>query len=256
VPLEHPGTKVARSTPTAPLSAKRVTKALDPDRCSWSSLRSLCDDPLVLAVDHLMMGVSDFKKSEERWQAEQSLTSYEGSSFDDAPGWGNWGVPLGDIWIEMVGILDRDALKEDDRAQMFSSVVAGGDRLMGWALAPNDLDALAARMNLPVESQSATDKRTGQRRTWRQVGFLETRMEPYLPFFVGWDHPMHDEAHEMTKELGNPQVSAADVRMELSGDPKRLSEWLGDIEAPCSIVEGPPALTAHIVSSSGDFSVS
>jgi hypothetical protein len=209
----------------------------------------------VLGVDHLMMGVADFRAAAARWESEHGLRAIEGLRFADAPGFGNWAVPLGETWIELVGITDRDAADGDPRAQLFSAVVAGGDRLLGWALAPADLDAVAERLRLPISRQHATHLATGDRLTWRQVGFDETRMRHYLPFFVGWDHDAHADNQRLTDELGNASAKQADVTIELTGDPESLERWLGDLQAPVSITEGPPGITAWISTDRGPLTV-
>lgn len=207
----------------------------------------------MLAVDHLMMGVADFGRSVARWRSEYGLSAVEGIRFEDAPAWGNWAVPLGETWIELVGIVDSDAARNDPRAEFFSRLVAAGDRLLGWALAPEDLDGVAERLGLPVIVQSATDVRSGERFTWRQVGFEETRAERYLPFFIGWDQDLHARMRAATGESGNPHAGQSDTRLELSGDPRRLAGWLADLDPPISITPGPADLTARISTSSREL---
>lgn len=186
--------------------------------------------------------MADFHASAARWESEYDLRAIEGLRFEDAAGFGNWAVPLGETWIELVGIADRDAARDNPRARMFSAVVAAGDRLLGWALAPPDLVAVADRLDLPISRQHATHLPTNDLYSWRQVGFEETRLQHYLPFFVGWEHDAHAENERLTNEHGNAHARQADVRIELTGDPHRLKRWLGDLEAPVSITAGPPAL--------------
>lgn len=160
---------------------------------------------------------------------------------------------MGKTWIELVGVVDGG--QSDPRAQMFSQAVSAGDRLLGWALVAEDLDAVAARLQLPVSKQHATHVITGERFTWRQVGFDETRMHYYLPFFIGWDHDVHADMDRATEEVGNARVGQADLSLELTGDPARLEQWLGDVAAPISISEGPPSITAHIPTDRGQLTV-
>lgn len=202
-----------------------------------------------------MMGVSDFRASAERWRAQEDLAAVEGIRFEDAPGWANWAVPLGETWIELIGLADPQAAGQDPRARMFSAVVSGGDRLLGWALAPTDLDTVADRLGLPISRQRGTDARTGEQFVWSQAGFDETRLEPYLPFFVGWDHDIHADMARSTAEIGNAHAKQSEIRLELSGDPERLRRWLGDIEAPVSISHGDPGIVAHIPTSRGQLTV-
>jgi hypothetical protein len=59
----------------------------------------------MLAVDHLMVGVSDFAVTAARWHREWGLTAVEGVRFDQSPGWGSWVVSMGDTWIELLGLM-------------------------------------------------------------------------------------------------------------------------------------------------------
>ena len=205
----------------------------------------------MLPIDHLMMGVADFRASASRWESEHGLTAIEGITFDDSPAFANWAVPLGETWVELVGVTRGAAADSDARALMFSQMVSTGDRLMGWALVPADLDAVAQRLGLTVSPQHATHSATGEPFTWRQVGFEETRTQPYLPFFLGWDHDVHAEMALATVEVDNARVRQADVTLELTGDPQALERWLGDIEAPVTIAEGTPSITGRIPTDRG-----
>jgi hypothetical protein len=209
----------------------------------------------MLAIDHLMMGVADFQASASRWEADHGLTAITGISFDDSPAFANWVVPLGETWIELVGVAEGTTGDADPRAQMFAQAVSTGDRLMGWALVPEDLNAVAQRLGLPVSDQHATHSVTGERYTWRQVGFEETRMQPYLPFFLSWDHDVHVEMAQATDEVNNARARQADVTLELAGDPGRLAQWLGDINTPITIAKGTPSITARIPTDHGVLTV-
>lgn len=206
-------------------------------------------------VDHLMMGVADFRASAADWQSDHGLAAIEGLRFDEAPAFGNWAVPLGRTWIELVGVADEEAGRGDPRAQMFASVVSARDRLLGWALAPENLDAVAERLQLPVSDRHATRIATGERFTWRQVGFDETRVEYYLPFFIGWDHDVHTEMDLSTSEVANARAKPEEVTLKLTGDPGRLARWLGEIEAPISITHGTPSITATIATDRGQLTL-
>lgn len=133
-------------------------------------------------VDHLMMGVPDFERTAAEWRERYGWQAMFGSRFDSMPGWGNWIVPLGDTWIEWVGLWDRE-LAQDPMAPLFEAAVADGPLLMGWALAAEDLPAVATRLGVKVEEHQATSPIATT--TWRQAGFTESRLRPYLPFFVG-----------------------------------------------------------------------
>lgn len=222
--------------------------------CNTSRDERLSED--VIPIDHIMMGVADFEGSAARWESQHQLRTVRGIAFDDAPAFANWAVPLGETWIELVGVAEGADSDSDPRARMFSEVVSSGDRVLGWALVPDDFEGVARRLGLPISHQHGTHSVTGERFTWRQVGFDETRLHYYLPFFLSWDHDAHGDAARATDEIENAHAHAADVTLELTGDPARLEDWLGDIEAPVTIRDGPPSITAHIPTDRGTLTIS
>ena len=127
-------------------------------------------------------------------------------------------------------------------------------RLRPGRLRPGRL-RVADRLELPISRQRGTDARSGERLTWSQLGLEETRLEHYLPFFVGWDHDVHADMARSTAELGNAHAKQGEIRLELSCDPDRLERWLGDIDAPVSIGRGAPGILAHIPTSEGELTV-
>jgi hypothetical protein len=87
------------------------------------------------------------------------------------------------------------------------------------------------------------------------VGFDETRVEYYLPFFIGWDHDVHTEMDLSTSEVANARAKPEEVTLKLTGDPGRLARWLGEIEAPISITHGTPSITATIATDRGQLTL-
>jgi Glyoxalase-like domain len=195
-------------------------------------------------VDHLMMGVPDFDRTARSWLDRFGWKAMFGSHFDSMPGWGNWIVPLGDTWIEWVGLWDR-GLAADPMAPFFEAAVADGERLMGWAVESDDLDGIAARLGVAVEQHQATSPiRTT---VWKQAGFAESRLRPYLPFFVGWtDDTLRGDSRRYTMELGNPVVDRGGIAMRLSGDANMYTDWIGGLDLPATFRPGPPSIQADL----------
>ena len=89
---------------------------------------------------------------------------------------------------------------------------------MSWVVAVDDL--------APVEERLGREARDGHRirpdgtdLCWRQIGVLEVIVDPQLPFFVQWSGPATDHP--------SAGGTIAIDRIEMSGDPDAISEWLG-----------------------------
>lgn len=114
---------------------------------------------------------------------------------------------------------------------------AGGDRLLGWCVATDDLDSVVRRLGLDVLPGSRTLP-DGSTLSWRLAGVEVGLAEGWLPFFIQWDGP--PELH--------PGAAGSDASgfawVEVTGDEERLREWLGpDAELPVRVVDGPPSLS-------------
>ena len=80
---------------------------------------------------------------------------------------------------------------------------------------------------------------TGDRRrpdgvllTWRQIGVLELLDDPALPFFIEWQTDPAN--HPSAGATGDVSFAA----LEIAGDPRRVSEWLGQpVEQPLEDVK-------------------
>ncbi len=196
----------------------------------------------MVVVDHLMMGVSNFEETAQRWRDRYGWAALYGSSFDSMPGWGNWIVPLGDTWIEWIGLLDP-TLATDPMAPLFQAAVASGEQLMGWAIEAPDLAGVAARLEVPIDTHRATGPAGVT--SWRQAGFTESRTRPYLPFFLEWtDGALRERSQRLSGEVGNPMVNRTGVSMRLSGDQRAYEAWIGEETMPAEFSPGPPSLQA------------
>ena len=107
---------------------------------------------------------------------------------------GRWLRRLGDLlvagatmivtagwWIALV------ELCEEARASSFGRWILGADEgaAVGWAVRPDDLEAVAARHGLSIDRGSRTGP-SGQLVEWRMAGVRQAAERPWLPFFIGW----------------------------------------------------------------------
>lgn len=201
-----------------------------------------------MRIDHVLLASRDMTATAERIYDEHGLASADGGRH---PGWGtgNRIVPVGEgQYLEIIGIADIDEARTSPFGQYVLSLTQDGDRLMGWCVRPDDLDATAKRLGLePVPGSRA--RPDGVEVGWRLAGMPEAMAEPWLPFFIAWDdmavHPSRTPVAHTVRPLGF-------ARVEAGGDPARLADWLDDARLP--VRTGPDSrLTAVAIrSSSGD----
>ena len=161
-------------------------------------------------------------------------------------GWGtaNRIVPLGDTYVELITVVDGP----EAAGSAFGRWVAAGirsapGRPLGWVARTDRLDEVAERLGL---SASAGSRAGGEGRvlSWRLAGVEAAAAEPSLPFFVEWGEgtPLPGRA-----PVAHPAGSARVTRLELGGDPGRVTEWLGTDGLPIAVSPGAPAVTRIIV---------
>ncbi|HJW22258.1 MAG TPA: VOC family protein, partial [Candidatus Limnocylindrales bacterium] len=112
------------------------------------------------------------------------------------------------------------------------------------AVAPADVEAVAARLRLPLVGGSRR-RPDGRVVTWRTVGLGIALEDPSRPFFIDWqtaaaDHPGRSPANHRSP-------SPTGLRLELSGDERAVRSWLGDEEAAIVVRPGAPAITGLVI---------
>jgi hypothetical protein len=177
-------------------------------------------------------------------EAEHGLASIPGGRH---PGWGtaNRIVPLGDAYLELVGVVDE----REAAGSPFGRWVAGGTpgRPLGWAVRTDDLDGVVRRLGLTVTPGSRTLP-GGDVLGWRHAGFERAAAEPTLPFFIQWE----DAAPFPGKTaISHPVGRIGIERLELNGDAGRLDAWLGEHALPVVVRPGTPGLSAVVFSGGG-----
>jgi len=195
-------------------------------------------------IDHVIYAVGDLEAAAARLRDSLGLGSVVGGSH---PGWGtaNRIVPLGDQYVELVAVADRTEAAASEFGRAVMNAVAGGPWLLGWALATDDLQAVASRLNLEVTDGSRT-RPDGSLLRWQLAGVAHALATGALPFFIRWNVP--PELHP------GAAVAEHDVRprgiawIEITGEENAVHAWLGRYELPLRIIMGPPALSAVAIS--------
>jgi Glyoxalase-like domain len=112
----------------------------------------------------------------------------------------------------------------------------------GWftmAAVSDDLDAVASRLGIEVDSGSRT-RPDGQTVRWRMAGLDDERREPWMPFFLTWD--ISHELHPGRAPVGHGVRATGIAWVEAGGDAERLRAWLGGDELPIRVSDGEPGI--------------
>jgi Glyoxalase-like domain len=194
-----------------------------------------------------LIAVVDLAAAAHEFEVEHGLSSIEGGRH---PGWGtaNRIVPLGKSYLELVAVIDEDEAAGSDFGHWVAAVDAeSGSKPFGWAVRTNDLDRIAHRLGLIVESGSRVTPE-GHVLRWRAASLDEPAAEPSLPFFIEW---AEGSAFPGRAAVVHPAGSVEIERLELRGDVAHLSQWLGRHELPISVREGQPTVERVVLKGSG-----
>lgn len=197
-----------------------------------------------MPIDHILIAVTDLVGAAQMVERHYGLASIEGGRH---PGWGtaNRIVPLGDAYLELVAVVDAAQARDSTFGRWILTAEPNGPR--GWAVRTDDIEAVARRLGLAVHAGSRTTPR-GDVLRWRSAGLEQAIAERSLPFFIEWSK---DTRHPGTTAIRHPAGAAHLSRLEIQGDPRRLSDWLGGEELPIAVTAGAPSLSKIVISGDG-----
>jgi len=192
----------------------------------------------VLRLDHVVYAVPDLDEAAVRFREEFGLDSSEGGRHEH---WGtaNRIVPLGDQYLELVAAVDEPVAAETAFGGGVLERAAGGGGWFTIAAVADDLDAVASRLGIEVDSGSRT-RPDGQTVRWRMTGLDDPRREAWMPFFLIWD--ISDELHPGRARAGHGVRATGLGRVEVGGDAERLRTWLGGDELPIQVTDDAPGI--------------
>jgi hypothetical protein len=199
-------------------------------------------------IDHVLIAVADLDRAGAEFAERYGLETLPGGSH---PAWGtaNRIVPLGDSYVELIGVVDRERAVGSGVGNAVLTASAGGDGLLGWCVATDDIEGLARRLDLEILPGSRT-RPDGTTLSWRLAGTEVGLTGGALPFFIQWDGP--PELHPGATAAAHRADPSGIAWVEVSGDERRLREWLGEeADLPLRVTEGPPSLTAFAVAARG-----
>jgi hypothetical protein len=190
-----------------------------------------------MRIDHVIYACADLDAAAARVEAQLGVAAVGGGRHERI-GTHNRIVPLGGGYLELLAIADPDeAAGSALGAAVQARIAARGDGLMGWAVAVDAVEPVAARLGTAI----STIAREGL--SAHLTGVEEAMREPFLPFFIARDPGVPDPA------AGGDAGVAGITRLEVSGDAARLELWLGGAELPVRVVDGAPGVRALAVGS-------
>ena len=154
----------------------------------------------------------------------QRLGSRLGSTFVDGgihPRFGtrNFTLPLQNgHYLEVVCPLDHPASDSSPFGKAVSRRAAEGGGWLTWVVAVDDVAAIETRLGRPAVDGHRT-KPDGTDIRWKQIGILGTLEDRQLPYFIEWIENHHPST--------DGKAVAKIVKVEIAGDEKTITEWLG-----------------------------
>jgi hypothetical protein len=173
--------------------------------------------------DHQILAVADLPAAAAALGEATGLAALPGGAHPD---WGtiNMVVPLGGAYLELVAVADGARAQGSAFGRLVAAGAAASDpmALVGWAVAPDDLDATAARLGLH-QQRGRRERAGGGTLSWAMAG-VEEALARGLPFFLRWD----DEASNPARAAAPHRVAPTGVAwIEVPGDRAALEAWLG-----------------------------
>jgi catechol 2,3-dioxygenase-like lactoylglutathione lyase family enzyme len=192
----------------------------------------------VLRLDHVVYAVPDLDEAAIRFRERFGLDSTEGGRHER---WGtaNRIVPLGDQYLELVAAVDEPMAAETAFGRSVLDRAAGGGGWFTIAAVADDLDAVASRLGIEIDSGSRM-RPDGQTVRWRMAALDDPRRAPWMPFFLTWD--VGRDLHPGRARAGHGVRANGLAWVEVGGDPERLRTWLGGDDLPIRVGDGEPGI--------------
>ena len=184
-------------------------------------------------MDHVIVCLTDLDDAVAAFESEHGVTSIQGGRHE-GHGTANRLVPLGDDYIELVAVVDREEAA-DSRFGVWVAQRSRHDGADGLVLRTDDLETECGRLGIEPVSMSRLTH-TGDVLHWRVAG-LEQTIRFGLPFFIQWDVEPGRLPGRIPVEHPAGDLVMDDV--EISGDTARLRSWTGNVPG-LRIVEGEP----------------
>ena len=207
----------------------------------------------MLSLSQVIFGVGNLDTATDRFRA-MGFDVLDGGVHPGV-GTANRVIPLGAQYIELLGVVAPDQARQSEYGRSLLRSTADGDRLVRWSLRTDDIETVAARLEIIVE-QRRRERPDGEVLTWRAAGLDLALADPTLPFFMQWDRPeqypgamsaMHrNGARGMTRLTVTPR------------DTDRFHTWTAGADAPLGLVTQPASglWSVSVETDQGDLTIS
>ncbi len=201
----------------------------------------------MLRLDHVVYAVRDLDAAAVRFRETFGLDSSVGGRHE---GWGtaNRIVPLGDQYLELIGVVDPDEAARTGFGRSVLERTTAGDGWYAIAAASDDVVLIGERLGLEIDA-GTRERPDGEVVRWRMAGLEDPRREPWMPFFLTWDIPA--ELHPGRGRAGHGVRAEGIAWVEIGGDEARLREWLGGDELPIRVTADPPGIRRVAIATAG-----
>ncbi|MYI86020.1 MAG: VOC family protein, partial [Dehalococcoidia bacterium] len=141
------------------------------------------------AHDPVLLATADIHPTALRLEHDHGLASLPGGRHE-GHGTGNRIVPLGDAYIEIMGIVDEEQAAASPMGAWLREQTAAGDRVAALCLRTDatGFDAVAERLRLRPLPMSR-DAPGGVTLSWRLAGLGDAMGDPSRTFFIDWQVP-------------------------------------------------------------------
>lgn len=141
-------------------------------------------------------------------------------------------LPLaGGTYMEIVEVLDHPASDKALFGQAVRARSALGGGWLGWVVAVEDIAKVETRLGRAA-TKGNRHRPDATELLWRQIGVSGLISDAQLPFFIQWESPQ-----ELHPSAGADESFSLSC-LEIAGDPRRVSEWLGQsVESPLEDVK-------------------
>src|SRR5690348_662834 len=183
-----------------------------------------------MRVDHVIYATADLDEAAAWIERHFGLSVVAGGRHEGL-GTHNRVVPLGGGYLELLAVADPGEASSSELGRAVQGrIEQAGDGLIGWAVAVDDVEPVAARLGIEVSSIAR------QGLTAKLAGVEESMRDPFLPFFISRDHGIPDP--------GVRADAGGITWVEVAGDERRLRDWLGDAALPVRVVAGSDGVRA------------
>lgn len=190
-------------------------------------------------IDHVLLSARNLEAARDRLFVEHGLAAYDGGAHVEY-GTANWIVPVGQQYLELLGVADEEVARGHPIGQWALAAVAKEDHPLHWNVGTDDIEGDATRLGLDIEHGT----RVLPDGTVARFAHIDTAVgltDPVLPFYVGWDYPAeHPGLRAVAHRVPATSIVWVELAVASAERRRQLDDWLGGAELPLRIVEREP----------------